>query len=404
MSIFINKAKYVLINSWKTGLQVLSDVDILIEDGVVKCIDKTCSKPRDATVINGVDKVITPAFINPYLDFNAHILINNSIDINETTMINILDDLGDIELCRKIVRYTCILQVLSGFKGFTTISEKPDIVNEECREFKLKTWIGKWINGEPPSSPPARGVIGLKISSSSIEDITKYREYVYSGDCKLFIKLDGSLDQVFDIKRKTGKWFIEYLYINDLLNSNVALVDLNWISNMELGYLAERKPLIIVYPSHTMIYGFRGFTPLHEIIDRNIPLAIGVDGVFNPRFNPWLELSNMYLLYRHLYGDQRVSLDKLYSHMLTSTYMFFEGREPLIVVDKPFDLAIYPIHLNTIVNPLHYLYMHRPHPSYLIINGYIVVNPRIRLKMLFKLRSLSIEIREAINQLIDRFK
>jgi len=404
MSIFINKAKYVLINSWETGLNVLSDVDILIEDGVVKCIDKTCVKPRDSSVINGVDKIITPAFINPYLDFAEHILVNNNINTNESPVINVPSDLGDIELFRKIVKYTCILHVLSGFKGFNTISNRPIVVNEECREFKLKMWIGKWIDSEPPSSTPVRGVVGIKISSSSIENIARYREYVYYDDCKLFIKFDGTLDQVFEVKRKTGRWLIEYLYINNLINSNIALVDLNWISNMELGYLAEKKPLIIVYPSHTMIYGFRGFTPLHEIIARNIPLTIGVDGVFNPRFNAWLELSNMYLLYRHLYGDQRISMDKLYSHMLTSTYMFFEKREPLIVVDKPFDLAIYSINLNTIVNPLNYLYMYKPYPLYLLIDGDIVVNPRIRLKMLFKLRSLSMEIREVVNQLIERFK
>ncbi len=405
MNIVVENIKYIITPMPDGDLRILKNYDLLIEDNIIKCLSRKCEKPRDSITINGQDKIVMPGFINIHQHVGSYLLENLVKEYSSYELLSKLygvEDKIDREYVELASHYTCLKLILTGTIGLLSTYPYAEEVVKTCSELGLYIATGptypyavETININYDKLIPVASIYPIKYSDYNelVEAISKARDKGF----KILVHLTGTRREVFLFRKTTGKWPVEYLYTYNLLGSDMVLAHLNWVSSMEINYLAENKPLINITPLTTMFLGERSFTPTYEILSRKIPISIGVEGFYNHDLNPWLELKIGYLLYKYSYGDNRIKQKQLLYHTLYQPYRFLGINGGSITEGTVANIIVFKY--NGLDDPVNYIYSSSPTPEYVIVDGEVKLSPENRGEYIRKISFYANKLTNKISQI-----
>jgi cytosine/adenosine deaminase-related metal-dependent hydrolase len=114
-------------------------------------------------------------------------------------------------------------------------------------------------------------------------------------------------DEVYEVKRRTGKFPVEYLGELGLVNNRLHLVHLGWITSWELGMIRENDVKVTHSPTSNMKLATAGFFPMRELMEASVTVTLGTDGpASNNSLDMFREMKVGVLLQRHGYWDTRI--------------------------------------------------------------------------------------------------
>ncbi|MEM1657206.1 MAG: amidohydrolase family protein [Sulfolobaceae archaeon] len=212
-----------------------------------------------------------------------------------------------------------ILEMLSnGITTFIDMGTDPNIIKKLAEIYKIRAYAGYFINQNNiiTESEFFKQIVNSYLPTDadllSSLNINK----------PLHIKLPFTRKQIYEFKRKYGVMPIEFLNKNNLLNKNIYISNLSWITNWEIEILKQKRPLTIITPSFDLKNAIGGFPPIREILEgTNNTLAIGTDGIFGNEANNLIEEGKLALLfYRSLYWDLDLSYTDIFKMLTYNAY------------------------------------------------------------------------------------
>jgi 5-methylthioadenosine/S-adenosylhomocysteine deaminase len=420
--VFIRNARFVLTPEDTHRYIVYENIDINIEEGIVTCIGK-CSKPHGSILIDGRNKLVTPAYINGHTHAGMSFLKGSLPDHEFWEWLekiwNIEKKIVSPELVYHSSRISCLEMLMNGFIGFVDMYFYPEETIRACQDYGLyiltgplsthrdniEKFIRKYQNAER-----VKPIVNLhSLYSLSREELFEGFNIAKEYGLKIHIHISETRREVYHIWKKTGKWPIEYLYSENLLSNNVILVHLNWITSMELELIAEKKASMIICPHSTMRLATGGFTPVYEAMRKNIPLTMGTDGVSGDHYDPLTTIRELILLSRHNYWDTRMRIEKVYPYIVVNGYNISGIRGGIIRNGMPGHIIVYDI--DTIRNtPLRksnllsrYILGYGFTPRYVLINGVIAFDHELIEKYVREINN-SIEYLDRVSEKIDYYE
>uniref|UniRef100_A0A7C4H9J4 Amidohydrolase-related domain-containing protein n=1 Tax=Staphylothermus marinus TaxID=2280 RepID=A0A7C4H9J4_STAMA len=393
MNILIEKASYI-ISPYNGRLLVDINKDILIENGFITCIEEKCGKPRDTYVINGYNKLITPGFINTGMDLVVYYIQDFLLNLFSQDFFNKIveaeNELVNEEIVKYMSRVLCTRLLLSGFTGFLVSTSYPHVLVNECREYGMYIATGivkgfreridltsfKTICSEYGRCIPVYTIYDPMLITN--EDFLDEINNVMNMGFKIRIEASRTKYEVFSFKKNTGKWFIEYLYSKNLINKNTLLTHLNWITSAELDYLKNTGVYISLSPSTTLFIGERGFPPVFELMNRDIPLTIGFSGLMNSELSMFDELKKLFVMYRYLYGDNRVDPVRLMYNILYYPYLFLGLGDRSLYKYSIADIIVIRSNIDHFKDIVSKILLDKLEVEYVIVGGYIKLSPENR--------------------------
>ena len=166
------------------------------------------------------------------------------------------------------------------------------------------------------------------------------------------------------LRAKTGKRHVEWLASLGALGPDLQLVHCVWVDDAELDLIAGSGALVVHCPVSNM-YLVSGVAPVHKMLDRSIPVALGTDGPASNNSQDLLEtLKIAVLLAKVSSGDTAVLSPMKALRMVTTAGARLLGSEDLgrIVPGARADLTL--VNLNNVRS----MPVHRP-DSALVYNA-----------------------------------
>jgi len=377
--VFVEKAKYVITPAREGGLSVYSDIDIVVENGIITCFDKSCSKPRDSLVIRGEDKVVTPSFANvlayPIESFLA--IIAEDLVVKPGVKLGVLEESFDSTTAYSVFEVLCAKLLFTGYSDAVFVTKHYVEATEACREFGLHVLAGPplTLHQKQGSAKSNSGLLAVDAGDLAVPEITirELLENARRHDLKIVVRFTGSKREVFEVKKSTGKWPVELLANWGVLQSNVLLANPFWVTSTEIELMSEAKPLVSISPSTSMITGERGFPPLHKLVEKSVPVVVSSDGLHGV-INPLFELGLALLVQRYSYGDQRLDPSTLIYHSIVNPRIYTKTLSGFVEKGARAFLNVYSLpSWISVIKPLHYLLSRPLKPRY-IIAGELVLS------------------------------
>ena len=348
MNIYVREADFLITPDDTGKLLVRKGVDIVIEEGQITCIDRGCSGDRSEIMIDGKWKIVFPAMINMHTHLGSSITSTYMIDKISYEVHEDLKKIGKTLNNHVLVLLSmieCTKMLLSGVVGFINLFPNKPVIIKPCIDLGMYVGVGPVIGlDDEISFEKLEGtipVLGIyEVDIDMIDELRELYEKASELDFKKQYQVSTSRREVFLFKRKTGKWPIEYLYENNLIDQDTSLAHLNWVSSMEFNLLRETKALAIITPDTTMYLGERGYAPVYELLRNNIKVSIGCEGFSNPSLNILRELRDLILLYKYSYGDNRLKLHDILPHILLQPYRYLGIKGGVLKEGYPATLVI----------------------------------------------------------------
>ncbi|MBP1357517.1 MAG: amidohydrolase, partial [Sulfolobus sp.] len=203
---------------------------------------------------------------------------------------------------------------------------------------------------------------------------------------RVHIHISETRKEIYEIKKKTGLFPIEYLNSIDMLKGT-QLVHLGWVASWEIGLIKEKGAFVTNCPTSTMKLATAGFFPFKEILDSGITVTLGTDGpASNNTLDMFREMKNAVLLYRHSYWSTSV---KAIDVLRSATYEGYKllgirgGRveeefvADLILLDAN---KLYPFSLDRLISHIVYTIDGNAVKG-VIINGYMRTNDELERRL-----------------------
>ncbi|KYK25297.1 hypothetical protein AYK26_02345 [Euryarchaeota archaeon SM23-78] len=304
-------------------------IDILIEDDLVKRIDKQINASDADEVFDGKDFFVTPGFINahfhPSQQFNRALGVGISHDkqmdlLHATDKIKKPDDkywlsyLAVLEGLR--AGTTCFYSVGSeietqiklynklGVRAACTMIPKDIEANEKDESVRAKTWDTKERIKTAEElhkkyhSDLVRVHFGVaNVRYASDELILGMQKLAEKYDVYFHMHAAEANKYVESVMKRTGHRPVEHLYKTGALNHRVSLAHMTKLMPEEIKFLAEKKAHVVHCPRANS-YVAVGVCPMKELIDEGVNVCLGSDAAINNNSNRVL-------------GDAHAAHDKL---------------------------------------------------------------------------------------------
>ncbi len=423
-SILIKHAKYIVTpDETGKGTNILHNKDILVENGMITCISSSCSEtsPRGSFRINAEKHVVMPAMINCHTHA-AMKIFKGSLPDKEfwewlDKIVKIEEKIITKELVYQGSKLASIEMLLNGIIGFIDMYYYPDETVKAASEYGLLVRTGPYRPDNAyailssienyPNGYPLINIHSLYKNDPRIID--KMYTLAEKQGLPIHIHVSETRREVYLIRRKTGKWPIQYMYSHGWLNENVILVHLNWVLSSEIPLIKEKNAKVVNCPHSAMRLAEAGFCPVYEILREGIILGVGTDGSSGDRYNLLDEIRMMLLLYRHNYWDTRLKLPYLFSKIMVNSYRIFGIKGGVIKPGWPAHLSLFKIDA----------VRHRPlgasnllaslilgggaEADYVMINGGLVLTPEMKAKLYSDAERVLDKIEEKLLRIIDYY-
>ncbi len=421
----IENARYVVTPTHGLGLKIYEHTDIVIEDGLIQCIGRhgQCQASRGALKIDAAKHIVVPAMINTHTHAAMYYL-KGSLPDHEfwewlPRIISIEEKTITPRLAYMAGRAACIEQLFNGIIGFIDMYYHPVETAKACTSLGMTVATGPVVT-DPDSAEEVLSRLNgmervkpiLNIHSLYLyeeEVLQRLMEYAREKNLIKHIHISETRREVYQIRKKTGKWPVEYMYTKGWLDNKTILVHLNWVMSHEIEYIAAAESMVSVCPHTSMRLAEAGFTPVYEMLEKNIVLSVGTDGSSGDRFSILEEIRDLILLYRHNYWDTRLKTIWIYPRVVINGYRMIGLRGGYIEEEEPANIAVLKI------NPVR----HRPltksnvvsillltggfYADYVIADGEVILGDDNRNILLDEITEITEKIEEDVSSKIDYY-
>lgn len=386
MSYFIKQA-YAVLTFIDNKPSWFRKVDVLVEDESIKCVNRHCDKPRDAVLINGFDKVVTPSLSNALIEPKS--ILTKSLGETSFT---------DEQSVKALTRTLCLIHLLNGLTGFVSFSDLT-IDPNVCADLLIRIANVRKINLSKRVSP-GNDLYGLDLCDEEIVRRIKDVAIEISGKKPTVVKTSINRHVVFLFKKTTGHYPLEFIFKEGIIGNESLITHLNWVTLAELNVLKDVKPTVVAVPSSSLALGEGGFTPLKLLHSMGIPIALSSDLFYTNRFNLYREFQLLSLVAKFLYGGLELDYNSVFrdtfrvASKILGFKPIFENKiwiKPSITIHKTIGLRLIDV-INDALLAI-------PHskPEFVFIDGKPVLTPDNEGDLLMEL-SVNIEkLRKGIN-------
>lgn len=269
----LKKCRFIITQDDRRTILENKDLKINEETGILEEIGVNLTKESSEKIIDCSTYAVMPGFVNPHIHLFTFQLREDIINSwNE-----LWDKARELEknMFKLRMSWNDALSLITTL-GFTTIAPT-EICYGMFRE-NVNTFI-EIIGGPFIFRKPDR-TVGKIVHVSSILNIGPelFKELVddaFKRNTMVSIHISNTRNEVFEFKRRYGKFPIEYLDSIGALRENVILVGLEWVTSWELRKIANSTCKVVLIPSCSMLYALGGLPPIIEFIREKITLGLG---------------------------------------------------------------------------------------------------------------------------------
>lgn len=289
-----------LIVTQNSGREILSNMDILLEDGKITGIGKNIDS--DFSKIDCHDKIAMPALFNGHTH-SAMNLLRGYKDDQE--LHGWLNDIWKVEAkltpadMRIGALYACMEMAKTGTYCFTDMYFEMEQVAEACNEIGLNAFLGygmldlsdeekrqkeiektkafvSWLSGRYPGIEPILAPHAIYTCSSDI--LEWVRDFSKEKNIFKSIHISETEKEVLDNIQSMNLRPVEYLDSMGFLDNKTTIFHASWINDKEIKILAENGVSAVHCPASNMKLATGGAFPLREYIENHVNICLGTDG------------------------------------------------------------------------------------------------------------------------------
>ncbi len=309
------------------GFKVLEGVDVVIEDSRITSIGRAVDAPRGAYRIDCSSMLLMPGLVNAHTHA-AMVCLRGYCDDAELPVWLSRVQAPESKLTPDVVYYAsvlaCLEMITTGTCGFVDMYFYPEETVKAAKLFGLHVAVGPIVGGSTRKLPELREwrsrIEGLydraklvlnvhSVYKPSPEVLVDAFSRAREENVPVHIHVSETRWEIMETKRRLGVFPVEYLESKGCLEGcDVVMVHLNWVTSWELDIMARRNVKAVVCPSSGMKLANAGFTPVLEMLEKKIPVALGTDGACSAnRLSVFDEMRQLVLLYRHNYWNTRIT-------------------------------------------------------------------------------------------------
>ena len=412
-NLVLKNCRFILTPKPKGEISILEDKDVVIEDGVITSVGLSTNVPRGADRLYLGNHIVAPGLVNAHTHAAMSILRGYADDyeLNEW-----LKRVWRVEkkLSRDLVYnaslLSCYEMLLSGITCFQDMYPMYEETVKAACEVGLRVAAGPMCGWESPtlcsSNAFFKQIINIhSIYAVELDDVKSCIEYALKHGVKVQIHVSETRREVYECRRRTGKFPVELLDSMGCLSDKVVLVHLNWVTSWEAEAISRAGSQVVVCPSSSMKLANSGFTPVYELMSKNVVVGLGCDGVCSSnKLDVLGEMRQMVLLYRHNYWDVRLKAEHAFKAATINGYLITGFKSGVVMEGYNGDLIAINLkspRLKPDFNPLSLMvYSSTPCDlDYVIIGGDVKVTPESKYKITDKAYSIWNKIKHHVESI-----
>lgn len=297
MSILLKNVSYLDVIKGK----IIENKDILIENNIIKKIGNDINDKAE-TVISGYNKLAVPAYSNAHSHLGMTMMRNYADDLELNTWLNEKIWPFEAKLTDEDIYVASQMSILENIKsGVSTVCDmyySLDYVSEAVKESGIRAVLTRGLmdiagGGEERLEEMknlykdyhnyADGRVKIlpgphAIYTCSEEYLKEVIKLTKEFDGALNIHMSETIKEVEDCKKlHNGLTPVEYINELGMLDLHVIAAHCTHITDNEIQIIKDKDFYPVYNPSSNLKLA-SGFTPVHQMLENNIKVAIGTDG------------------------------------------------------------------------------------------------------------------------------
>ncbi|MGC9106443.1 MAG: amidohydrolase [Thermoprotei archaeon] len=336
----------------KDANTVETDVNVVIEKGVIKRLDK---REKEGDELDCNEYVVVPGLVNAHTHAAMVALrgYGDDKELNEW-----LQDMWSFERSfpKELMRLSTLIAALEmlerGVSAFVDMYFNPEDVLEATELYGVRAQAGyTFLDSMFDPSNVMKNQRSLRRTELFTPIVNVHSPYAVSKETlrsafdlarelkqRVQIHVSETRMEAFVIKRAYGLFPVEYL-LKQGLPKGSQLVHLGWVTSWEL---AQLKDYFATYcPTSSMKLATAGAFPLREAFDQRVSVSLGTDGpASNNSLDVFREMKNAVLQQRHNYWDDRIGARDVFKMATEEGYKLIGVRGGRVEEGYVADLAL----------------------------------------------------------------
>ncbi len=412
--------------------KVLTNVDILIENGKIRSVEKSGDisvSERECTVIDCRDKIVIPGLVNAHTHSPMVLLRGYCDDLELHEWLQRMWEVErhlDENIVEKASELAIMEMISTGTTAFIDMYFYPHVTAEVAKRFGIRAALGPpFIDVILSPDKVARDlehfckvysedelimpIVNVhSIYTCAIDTLKLARDIARENNLLIHIHVSETRKEVFECKQRHGKFPVELLAELGLLSNRTHMVHLGWVTSREIELIRENNATVAHCPVSNMKLATAGFFPFYEMAQQGVNVTLGTDGAAsNNCLDMFREMKTAVLLQRNNYWDTRIKAMHVLKAATLGGYKLLRLNGGAIEPGKLADLVlldadsiyIQPLRVDNLVSNIVYAATGRD-VAMTIINGKVVYD-RDRDYTRFKERVT--ELSRYLNQFISKF-
>lgn len=327
----LKNCKYIITQN--SSRDILENYDLLIEDNRIKTIAKSLSTKRivtnKASIIDCSNKIILPGLINCHTHVGMQSLRGICDDEELPVWLNRIIA-AEKELSNKQLKenamIACKEMLNNGITCFLDMYYPMQPIAESISKTGMRAVLfpaiyeaagdeqQQWIEMEQLRILYQKSTlidIGIGPHSSymcSEAMLKKVKAYAKNNNMLISMHIAETRKERYDIFKKTEKLPVQYLEEIGFLGNKTILVHAVWLTKGEVVMLGKTKTKVVHCPVSNMKLSSGGVTPLIEMFENSVVVALGTDSVAsNNSLNMLEEMKVTGLLHKHHRWDAKAA-------------------------------------------------------------------------------------------------
>mgnify|MGYP001565132088 CR=1 FL=1 len=307
--------------------RILRDVDILIEDSVIKQIGPDL---RGSPILDGTNKVFLPGLINTHTHIGMHLLRGICDDEELDTWLEKVTN-AEAKLSFEEIKHSAQIAIQEMLtSGTTTFAEMYWPINpiiEAVRESLIRAVLiptyaqtlphiqtnteRDFTNIQEICKNIPRITLGIgchSVYSCSKEFITELKTIAKNNQILFAIHIAETRKERVECLEKHKFLPIEFLESLNILDAKTLLIHAIWITKSEIRTLAKHAAMISHNPISNLKLASGGVMPLPEMLEAGIVVGLGTDSVAsNNSMDLFEEMKITGLIHKHHRWDPKTA-------------------------------------------------------------------------------------------------
>lgn len=322
----LKNCRYIVTQN--SSRDIIENYDILLEKNRIKKIAKNIPTNRNK-VLDCANKIIMPGFINAHTHIGMQSLRGICDDEELPTWLNKVIT-AEKKLNSKQIKenaaMACKEMLNNGITCFLDMFYPMQPIAEAVSQTGMRAVLfpaiyeaagnqqQQWKDMEQlRETYKNNNLIDMGIGPHSIymcskQMLKKIKTYANNNNLLISMHIAETRKERYDIFKKTKKLPVQCLENIGFLGDNVILIHAIWLTKGEVATLGKTKTKVVHCPISNMKLSSGGVTPLMEMFDNNVVVALGTDSVAsNNSLNLFEEMKICGLLHKHHRWDARAA-------------------------------------------------------------------------------------------------